>query len=360
MHLMAMCLLLSAMVILVTSDSLKVEDCDASLVESMRAEMLQSSAVLSPMYEPGSHTHKMHTRSHFAFSDNAPLQVGHRSYHKLVKPLYWVHVPKCNSGFIRSVLFLPTMCQNMSEAASIKLRNKSLLSESIAKLDFNTAIEDECPGDVADLRDLGPNFADHSGIGSFFLDSVKGHGMIFLRQPEQRLISAWNDEYHSWPTSLLGRDPYNINEFASFVSGCATKMLTRHQVSDGLGHNPGMESACGDPRPISEEESNLAITRLRKGFIFVGLIEKYDLSICLLHAMFGGECSDLELAMGHSESSRANNSWYDTSMLQGWKDVYDGRLYAEAQAIFQASLESYRVTNAFCQECWAQAGLTSK
>jgi len=76
--------------------------------------------------------------------------------------------------------------------------------------------------------------------------------------------------------------------------------------------------------------------------------------------MFGGECSDLELAMGHSESSRANNSWYDTSMLQGWKDVYDGRLYAEAQAIFQASLESYRVTNAFCQECWAQAGLTSK
>jgi len=177
------------------------------------------------------------------------LQVGHRSYHKLVKPLYWVHVPKCNSGFIRSVLFLPTMCQNMSEAASIKLRNKSLLSESITKLDFNPAIEDECPGDVADLRDLGPTFADHSGIGSFFLDSVKGHGMIVLRQPEQRLISAWNDEYHSWPTSLLGRDPYNINEFASFVSGCATKMLTRHQVSDGLGLEGSQHAVTRGPSP---------------------------------------------------------------------------------------------------------------
>jgi len=238
----------------------------------------------------------------------------------------------------------------MSEATSIKLRSKSLLK---ATLDINPAIEDECPGDVADLRDVGPVFEDHSGIGRFYLDSVKGHGMIVLRQPEQRLISAWNDNYHSWPMSLLGRDPYNIHEYASYVSGCATKMLTRNQVSSGQGH--GKESACGDLQPISEEESNLAITRLREGFIFVGLIEKYDLSICLLHAMFGGKCSDLEISASHS--SDTNSSWYDASMLYGWKDVYDGRLYAEAQAIFDASLESYGATDASCQECWAQTGI---
>lgn len=220
--------------------------------------------------------------------------------------------------------------------------------------DAETTMEDECPGDVSDLRFLGRLFGDHSGMGSVYLDSVKGHGMIILRQPEQRLMSAWKDDYHSFPINLLGRYPYDIREFARYVSACATKMFTRSQVSAGQRFD--QLSACGDPNPISEEESNLAITRLREGFIFVGLVEKYEISICLLHAMFGGECTYVEMGESHSNS---NSSWYDTSALEGWQDVFDRRLYTEAQTIFNNNLELYGVNDVSCQTCWAQARLAS-
>jgi len=282
---------------------------------------------------------------------------GNRS--ALNKPLYWLHVPKCNAGFARSILALPNMCQSMSEQARSLLMDVSRVEDSILDLlnEINTTFQDECADDVADLRKAGVVFGDHSGIDKFYLDSVKGHGLIMLRQPEQRLISGWNFYYHSFPKVTLGRDPYDIQEYATSVSGCATKMLVRDQV-DTYFHDeqPTTISACGDPYPISEEESNRAITRLREGFLFVGILEEYDLSICLLHTMFGGECTPVELTTGHSTS---NTSWYDTSMLEGWQDEYDGRLYAEGQKIFHKNLELYGVNDSSCQACWAQAGITA-
>lgn len=343
--------------LLVKSD-LEVEDCDSSVTNSMRTELLQSSAVLSII---DTHTHtRTNTDGHKQERSHSHADVqpaGKRS--ALNKPLYWLHVPKCNAGFARSILALPNMCQSMSEQARSLLMDVSRVEDSILDLlnELNTTFQDECPDDVTDLRKYGVVFGDHSGIQKFYLNSVKGHGLIMLRQPEQRLISGWNFYYHSFPKVLLGRDPYDIQEYATTVSGCATKMLVRDQV-DTYFHDeqPTTISACGDPYPISEEESNRAITRLREGFLFVGILEEYDLSVCLLHTMFGGDCTPVELTTGHSTS---NTSWYDTSILEGWQDEYDGRLYAEGLKLFHKNLELYGVNDASCQACWAQAGIAA-
>ena len=327
--------------VLAARSEFEVDECE------MRTELLQSSAVLS---QARTQTYATHTQdAQLTVHDTGHLQP-HKTSLQVPKPLYWVHVAKCNSGFARSALFLPGMCQNMSNSTRANLTDE-LLASTAPVGDLVRAgmwIEDECPGDITDFRNLGIGWGDHSGIGSIY-ESIKGEAMIILRQPEQRLISAYYNFQNSWPTYLLGREANDILEFASVVGGCATKMLTRSQTASKASH---YTSACGDPHCISEQESQVAIARLREGFAFVGTIERYDVSVCLLHAMFGGECTSLELGNSHSKS---NGSLYDTSELQGWQDVYDRALYAEAQTILEKNIGLYGVTDASCQACWAAA-----
>jgi len=320
------------------------DDCDGG-IESMRTELLQRK-----------------TEGHFSKT----VSTGLRS--EINKPVYWLHIPKCNTGFARSLmLFLPNMCSQMSPAAHDMLmdaENPIVIFWQIKLL--NTSCEDECQGDLGDLRSVGYypgyNFGDHSGIGSIYSQYVKGHGTVILRQPEQRLLSAWNDDYHSWPFLFFQRDPNDVAEFASVVGGCVTKMMTRSQISYGHGtslHDDPVKmlenvSACGDPHTVTTEEVGQAVSQLREGFIFVGILEQYDLSMCLLHAMFGGQCNSLELENTHSSSN--TSSYYDTSVLDGWVDINDGIVYAEGKRIFEQNLKLYGVTEESCSEsCYKAA-----
>jgi len=251
------------MVILVTSDSLKVEDCDASLVESMRAEMLQSSAVLSPMYEPGTHI--------------VPDL-----------PVYFLHIPKAAGiQFGTSILLLERTCWNLTRH-DIDGLQAGLSAEETHDFDFSQEFEDMCS--LADMRRFGYYFRDHSGIGSAYGQYAKGHGLTMLRQPEQRILSAWSNSplaYHSWPYYIFGRDPEDELEFAKVVAGCSVKMLTR----DGASHATGSDlTVCGDPAPATDGETKQAVERLAEGFHYVGILEEWTKSMSLFHAMFGGTC----------------------------------------------------------------------
>merc|ERR1719414_1391431 len=75
--------------------------------------------------------------------------------------------------------------------------------------------EVSCPG-AFNLGWMGR----HRGIASDeeFERNFLGTGVIMLRQPEQRIISAYRDTQHSWPY------PYhkarNLREFAEGMQGC--------------------------------------------------------------------------------------------------------------------------------------------
>merc|ERR1719265_1310490 len=182
--------------------------------------------------------------------------------------------------------------------------------------------------------------------------------MVMLRQPEQRIISAWNDNYHSWQFNVFGRAPADLQEFAAVVAGCAVKMITRSGISSGLGYHG---SVCGSPN-VTSEETELAVQRLREGFVFVGLTEEWNLSMCLFRKMFGGHCHAYDFTQVspdvHEQSSELipksteDPSLYNTTELGGFKDAYDGRLYEEARRIFKRNLEHYNVSRANCQQCF--------
>jgi hypothetical protein len=139
------------------------------------------------------------------------------------------------------------------------------------------------------------------------------------------------------------------------VAGCQTKMLA------GLN--------CGDLVPSGRGPALLAKAKAlvrSPAFVFVGLVEEWEASICLLHATLGrgtrpvlGELQSL----GHSSNSRtlrprdggavpcrllsaaggcfdASSSVgrYNESVLGGWRDDLDEALYAAVVDVYLANL----------------------
>jgi hypothetical protein len=141
------------------------------------------------------------------------------------------------------------------------------------------------------------------------------HGRIFamFREPARRIVSSYTD-------LLPGRvrQVISVREYAKHTSGTMTGMVTGEIGVDGLHcqvtsrpvssfdaehwngtrseidslfDNKCLRSRCRCPiRP----NVSLAIERMREGFAFVGLLEEWELSVCLLHAKFGGRCVDVE------------------------------------------------------------------
>jgi len=194
-------------------------------------------------------------------------------------------------------------------------------------------------------------------------EEVKGNGMIFLRQPEQRIVSAYKETYHSWPLEEKRRFPGSITEFAKQVQGCAVRMLTRPGNSEKDLHirpdlGPHWGGPCGAGPPPTPQEVALAKRRLREGFIFVGLTDEWQMSMCLLHAKFGHACEAPEFADNRKGAQRkASLEPYSLEALEGFTDPYDAELYEEATAIMHEQLRAYNLTASSCKPCFDEAGV---
>ncbi|CAK0846297.1 unnamed protein product [Prorocentrum cordatum] len=178
----------------------------------------------------------------------------------------------------------------------------------------------------------------------------RGNFVTLFRQPEQRITSSYEHGRHDC-RNFKG----NISEYGQRVAGCYANMLTGHRCD------------CRDPANASRV--SLAIERLRTGFVFVGLVEEWSLSVCLFHALFGSRCSSRDFlnfrpGKGTKQKMRAcgdgprdphsgkcfNSSYrHSTEALQGWTDPYDGPVYAEAVAIFWERVAAMGVDAETCR-----------
>jgi len=348
MKAMAASLLACTMALLAMSE-FQAEDCDESVAEAMRTELLQSTAVLA-----NTQTHA-HTRTH---ARRVQLD-GDKSSTQSITPVFFLHVPKCGGTSLgKTILLFEGVCSKMTDQDRELLLTASGGYTSVGKVwgvNFSAnAWEDVCS--LVDLRFADYSFGDHSGIGMMYSRYIKGHGVTMLRQPEQRILSGYDDMFHSWSTDVFGREPNSQLEYAKVVAGCAVKMLTRDGRARG---NSKAASVCGDPAPATNDETTLAIERLTEGFQFVGIVEEYEKSICLLHAMFGGTCTAQEFDSKRTTRSSSRNSTggYDTSVLKGWTDEQDGKLFAEGMRLFQNNLQNFHVNTESCMLCMQEAGV---
>jgi len=277
-------------------------------------------------------------------------------------PLVFAHVPKTGSSIVNTFLRLPGVCPELAEHLG-----QDSFSGGSEREQFEVFRDYECPGMIPPPSDNVALVGFHRGLGnaSTFDSHYAGHAMTMLRQPEQRVISGLRHRANSTEPAV------DIEELR-FSAGCTARMFTAEEnafldikVPACFGILPDEP----DLPEVPEENVTEAVARLRM-FAFVGIQEEWPLSVCLLHAMFGGECSAVELGntrpsplSAEADSLRQGGGVmfaapepYDTSELLGsWVDAADRVVYDAGLEMFHALCEEHGVTEESCEPCYQNA-----
>jgi len=171
-----------------------------------------------------------------------------------------------------------------------------------------------------------------------------------LREPRSRLASAYayiakegpQGGWGAGPAAdiynriMQGKSPGNDDLLASMV-GCQTRMLTGDW--------------CMVDIPQNRSNIDLAKSRLDK-FMFVGLLEEWELSMCLFNFRMTGKrfvetCQLLNTRpTAGGDRSKASYGQYDTAGYP--EDHADAEVYAHAKERFNEEIAKYGITKISC------------
>lgn len=270
-------------------------------------------------------------------SVNQSINLHSRKIQPLARPLFWLHVPKCGTSFINTLIHQPNVCPGLPDDMLVEGDNPMQSFEA-----EYPDLEPACPGSFYNANILG----NHLGMGNIY-DTAKGHIVTFLRDPEQRIISSFYHEQHDWPYEAPAKD---MLEYAQVVQGCFTRMIMHS--GHWFHHAPNI---CGGPEPVTHEEVTEAVHRLNEGFQFVGLTDQWSLSICLFHTMFGGKCrsSDFDDIRPGVDRDASLDEYDVHKELGNFVDKADRQVYEAGKAIFLENLKKYDVSAQTCDWCWS-------
>lgn len=245
-----------------------------------------------------------------------------------INKLAWIHIPKCGSSF--SNIIITWACPDIPDKHFV----------DVPWIDAVWGeLKNQLGGDCVKKLELGVGHRkidDDSNTHGWKLS--KGHFVGMFKEPEQRILSAFKYGRHG-----IGGKTMPLSEYAQRTAGCATKMLT--------GHN------CNDKVALQESHLQKAIQRVDEGFAFAGLTNEWELSVCLFHAMFGGYCHSREFKNNNYALANKKDEFWDSkkgvwneSMLNGFRDYYDGRLYWQVKEVFNGRLAEYGLSWEVCDQ----------
>lgn len=235
--------------------------------------------------------------------------------------LAWMHIPKAGTSFANTLMTWG--CTGLGEQEVVDSSYDRGGGMFVPK--FISVHRKQC-------RKVGHLCGGHLPIGPNKCNDWTAHQGNFVglfRQPEQRVLSGFNHNLHDIPNKSL-----DLVSYADAVAGCSVRMMNGHK--------------CGDQVPVTPKMMSTAMERLKTGFAFVGLTDQWELSVCLFHAMFGGDCHEREFENVRPGANQTG-SLYETEKLGSWTDMYDGPLYAAAETIFRVNAEKFGVNHTSCQ-----------
>ena len=252
-----------------------------------------------------------------------------------IEPIFYLHVPKCGSSFATAIAHL-----GCGDKIDKKMRLEEPGKRGRATQEWNQKCGD---GRFARFE------SGHAPLDEIMSDQSLSKVVMMIREPKARISSGYihnlhdctplqekynikdQDGRHWQPKGAV--DPAILGEYATCVHSCMTNML----IGRDCAYNHGEPSE--EQQALDREE---ALARLPK-LGFVGLTDQWDLSMCLWHAKFGGECLPAEF-------TNVRPAWaqYDGGNLSESFQMNDQAIYEKAAKLFAAELEKYGVTPDSC------------
>jgi len=191
------------------------------------------------------------------------------------------------------------------------------------------------------------NFAAHTTLSqrSGWSPNYVGRIFVMIREPSSRARSAYNHFGHHCHS--------NFSSFEARMRGTAVTMITgqRENGLDCMICPKTPKAAKRRSCPPLTPNASLAVQRLGT-FAFVGLVEEWALSVCLLHTMHGPTFHSERCEAAEFYNSRKGNynktSDENISALSA-NDPADEALYAAAKSRFWSDVRRYAVTPASCR-----------
>lgn len=252
---------------------------------------------------------------------------------KALKPLWYLHVPKCGSSFATCIAH--AVCGKQIP------RNLTIRDQHRSSLNFMKKTS-TCKYKWTSVECTTPRWNAQCGKGSFSRFNA-GHGPLprdlpsnmlkhvvaMFRNPEDRIISGWEYDKHDC------EEAKSLQVYADCVGSCSANMLV------------GIK--CGKKKG-GEADLRLALKRVRN-FGFVGLTGDWDLSICLFHAMYGGECLPVEFVnvrpgqYSKDDFNASANSLFGAEQVKTW---WDTAVYESVKDVFWTNIHKYDVRRSTC------------
>lgn len=243
-----------------------------------------------------------------------------------IKPIYYVHIPKAGSSFATAIAHLA--CGN-------KIDEKDVVKE---------------PGRTEKWkRKCGEaNIARFQSGHDPLEDGIDLRTVVTLVRPaKQRIISGYMHNLHDCPMlqkklHIPENPPWNVGqidhellmEYGNCVQGCASTMLSGHWCHK---EERSLEDLQAD--------AHQAVAKIPQ-IGFVGLTNHWDLTVCMWHAKYGGECLESEFSNVRPSkygSALVNDTSFDSSF-----HPIDDAIYDAAALRFTHDMEKYDVSPKTC------------
>jgi len=238
----------------------------------------------------------------------------------------WLHIPKCGGSFGTTLAHyanstLPADAQ-MPRKDSEECKGKGAPAQCLTQL---YPLERYFKGLLWEKQG---NWGDHRPIDEAAFNTFKGNFFGMFRKPQNRVFSSWK---------FFDNAKTDPAEYWWKIRGLSTMMLAGQAGGHGLsGRAVRIRNTVGP-------DTTQALKRL-SSFKFVGLTEQWDLSICLFHAMFGGECQDNEFV-----NMRPTVSDVHRNPFENMADPYDDEVYKEAEKLFWQNVDRFNVSRETCE-----------
>ena len=258
--------------------------------------------------------------------------------------LAWFHVPKCSTsiGATFGYYLKPDLQENASMPACTTDDPCPLSTDGIPEVQF---MKQHMLPEKAIWAKHG-NWGDHDAIDDETWAKYRGHFVGLFRDPVRRAISAYK-----WFGEPIGQDREG---YAHQIRGTTVRMMAGQRY--GLDCN-WPRFPCDSGSKQEPADVNRAIERLA-GFKYVGMTDEYPLSVCLFHAMFGGECRPSEFTnmrqtskLKHAPSGGLDDHELSgAGPLAGLVDEDETTFFMATYDRFCTDLRDWRVTQQYCKQ----------